>query len=347
MELRHLRYFVAVAEELNFTRAAKRLGINQPPLSLQIQQLEKELGTPLFYRRTRGVELTNPGKLLLEEARVILKQVEQAKTDVKRRARGETGRINIGSAGATYFHPLIPAIIREYRTDYPDVVLFPQASNTSLLIAQLHAGCLDIAIVRPPLGDSEGVALDVLVDEPAVMVVPTGHPLSRSASAPLRAFAKETFVLFPREHNPAVYDLLIAACQSAGFSPILGQQAPQIVSTIPLVAAGLGVAMVPRSMRRILPDAVVYLPIDGAAPRALIALAHRHGDRSPAVQNFAAVARRMARSATEGKSGNVAANRAKPRSCGIDRAQTPSSAPSLSFTSGLAASADRMMALAR
>ena len=272
------------------------------------------MGTPLFYRRTRGVELTNPGKLLLEEARVILKQVEQAKTDVKRRARGETGRINIGSAGATYFHPLIPAIIREYRTDYPDVVLLPQASNTTLLIAQLRAGCLDIAIVRPPLGDSEDdIALDVLGDEPAVMVVPTGHPLSRSASAPLRAFAKETFVLFPRAQNPGVYDSVVAACRSAGFSPILGQEAPQIVATIPLVAAGLGVAIVPRSMNRILPDAVVYLPIDGAAPRALIALAHRYGDRSPAVQNFVAVARQMARSATEGKSDNAAAELQKAK----------------------------------
>src|SRR5579859_911472 len=112
MELRHLRYFVAVAEELNFTRAAKTLGIRQPPLSLQIQQLEKELGAPLFRRQTRGVELTDAGKLFLEEARVILKHVEMAKIDVRRRARGETGRLIVGSAGATYFHPLVPTIIR-------------------------------------------------------------------------------------------------------------------------------------------------------------------------------------------------------------------------------------------
>src|SRR5208282_4769681 len=132
MELRHLRYFVAVAEELNFTRAAERLGINQPGLSLQIRQLEKEVGAPLFHRLTRGVELTNAGKLMLEDARVILKQVEQAKIGVRRRARGETGHLIIGSAGGTYFHPLIPKIIREYRMHYPNVVLFPQASNTPL-----------------------------------------------------------------------------------------------------------------------------------------------------------------------------------------------------------------------
>src|ERR1700691_4711352 len=154
MELRHLRYFVAVAEELNFTRAAKRLGINQPGLSLQIRKLEKEMGSPLFHRGTRGVELTNAGKLMLEEARVILKQVEQANIGVRRRARGDTGRINIGSSGGTYFHPLVPAIIREYGVHYPNVVLFPQASNTALLIAQLHAGQIDIAVIRTPIGDS-------------------------------------------------------------------------------------------------------------------------------------------------------------------------------------------------
>jgi DNA-binding transcriptional LysR family regulator len=293
MELRHLRYFVAVAEELNFTRAAKRLGIHQPPLSLQIRQLENEIGTPLLVRHARGVELTNAGKLMLEDARVILKQVEQAKIGVRRRARGETGHLNIGSSGGTYFHLLIPKIIREYRTHYPNVVLFPQASNTALLIAQLRAGQIDIAFIRTPIGESEGLRLELLVDEPNVMVVPTGHPLSRSTSVPLRAFAKENFVLYPRELNPDNYDSIISAFKNEGFSPKLSQEAPQIVSVIPMVAAGLGVSIVPRSMNRILTDAVVYLPIDGNAPRALIALAYRQHDRSPAVQNFVAVARAM------------------------------------------------------
>ena len=306
LELRHLRYFVAVAEELNFTRAAQRLGINQPPLSFQIGQLEKELGTQLFRRRTRGVELTDAGKLLLEEARVILGQVETAKTGVQRRARGETGRLNIGSSGGIYFHPLIPAIIREYRMHYPDVVMFPQANSTCLLVARLLAGQIDVAFIRPPIAESEGLAIESLVDEPSVMVLPTGHPLSRSTSAPLRAFAQDTFILFPRYLNPAVYDSIIEAFKSAGFTPKLGQEAPQIVSTIPMVAAGLGVSIVPRSMSRILTDAVVYLPIDGEAPRALIALAHRRNDRSPAVRNFVAVARRAIETILPIKSGVIA-----------------------------------------
>jgi len=312
MELRHLRYFVAVAEELNFTRAAKRLGINQPPLSLQIRQLEKEMGTPLLVRHARGVELTNAGRLMLEDTRVILNQVEQAKIGVRRRARGETGYLIIGSSGGTYFHPLIPKIIREYRIHYPNVVLFPQASNTALLIAQLRAGKIDIAFIRTPTGESEGLMRELLVDEPTVMAVPTGHPLSRSTSVPLRAFAKETVVLYPRELNPDNYDSIISAFKSAGFSPKLSQ-APQIVSVIPMVAAGLGVSIVPRSMNRILTDAVIYLPIDGNAPRALIALAYRQHDRSPAVQNFVAVACRQRDQSTRDNVAKAAKKTDAPR----------------------------------
>jgi DNA-binding transcriptional LysR family regulator len=307
MEIRHLRYFVAVAEELNFTRAAKRLGINQPPLSLQIRQLENEMGTPLFVRHARGVELTNAGNLMLEDARVILKQVEQAKIGVRRRARGETGRLAIGSSGGTYFHPLVPTIIREYRKRYPNVVLLPQASNTTLLTAQLRAGKIDIAFIRTPIAESEGLTVELLVDEPTVMVVPTGHPLSRSTSVSLGAFAKDTIILqHPRELNPENYDSIIAVFKSAGVNPKLGQEAPQIVSVIPMVAAGLGVSFVPQSMNRILTDAVVYLPIDGNAPRSLLKLAYRQQDRSPAVQNFVAVARRATRPKIQGSRNNVA-----------------------------------------
>ncbi len=311
MELRHLRYFVAVAEELNFTRAAERLGINQPPLSLQIRQLEKELGTLLFHRRTRGVEMTDAGKLMLEEARLILKEVETAKAGVQRRARGETGRIEIGSSGGTYFHPLVPAIIRAYRADYPDVVLVPQASGTALLTAQLRAGQIDLAFVRLPIVDGDGLTIEPLVDEPSVMVVPTGHPLGEAASVPLRAFAKEVFVLYPREINPDVYDSAIAAFNRAGFTPKLGQEAPQIESVIPLVAAGLGVSIVPQSMSRILLEGVKYLSIEGDAPWVKICLAYRCDDRKPAVRNFVAVARRAIRRSKAGKNNSTADERGK------------------------------------
>ena len=152
---------------------------------------------------------------MLEEARVILKQVGQAKIGVRRRARGEIGQLNIGSSGGTYFHPLIPTIIRQYGTHYPDVVMSPAASNTPLLVARLRAGQIDVAFIRPPISDSDGLALDLLVDEPAIMVLPTGHRLCWAASAPLSALAEETFVLCARELNPGNYDSIIAACHRA------------------------------------------------------------------------------------------------------------------------------------
>src|ERR1700756_5637785 len=175
MDLRHLRYFVAVAEERHFTRAAERLGIKQPPLSLQIRHLEQELGTPLFRRLTRGVELIEPGTLLLDEARQILEQVERTKANVQNRARGETGRIRVGFAGATYFQPRIPGLIRAYRKIYPDVMLTPEQSNTPHLIKALRNGSVDVAFVRPPLNDGEGIAVQTLVEESMRIVLPTQH----------------------------------------------------------------------------------------------------------------------------------------------------------------------------
>jgi DNA-binding transcriptional LysR family regulator len=306
MELRHLRYFVAVAEELNFTRAAKRLGISQPPLSLQIRQLEKEMGTPLLRRQRQGVELTNVGMLMFEEARVILRQVDQTKTDVRRRARGEAGSINIGAGGGAYFHPLIPSIIREYRMRYPDIVLAPETSNSPLLVARLRAGLIDVAFVWPPISDSEDLTLEPLFDEEIVIIVPLGHALSVASSAPLAALTKEPFILPPREVNPGVFDSLIAACHRAGFTPKLGPEVPQVISTVPIVAAGLGVSIVPRCISRIKVDGVVYVPIEGDVPHAGISLAYRRDDRSPTVQNFVAVARRAKRAAAQRERDDIA-----------------------------------------
>jgi DNA-binding transcriptional LysR family regulator len=294
MELRHLRYFVAVAEERSFTGAAKRLGIKQPPLSLQIQRLEKETGTPLFRRLTRSVELTDAGKLLYEEARVILAQVEQATTDVRRRARGETGQINIGSSGGTYFHPRIPEIIRDYRREYPGVILSPEASNTALLVARLRAGHVDVAFVRPPIAEDDGLKIDPLVDEDSVVILPSTHELASLAAAPLAALAQDVFILTPRALNPSNYDAILAACHRAGFKPKLGPEAPQIMSVIPMVAAGLGVSLVPRSISRFCTEGVVWVAIKGEAPRARISLAYRRDERSAAVKNFIALAHRAA-----------------------------------------------------
>ena len=292
MELRHLRYFVAVAEELHFTRAAERLGIKQPPLSLQIRQLETELGTRLFRRLTRGIELTETGTLLLDEARRILDQIERTKAAVQSRARGETGCIRVGVASATYFQPLVPAIIRAYRERYPGVLLTPQQSNTALQVAGLRSGDIDVAFIRPPIGDGEGLAILPLIEEPMLIVLPAAHSLASRGALPVAALAQETLILFQRELSPGLYDAIVAACQRAGFSPNLGQEAPQIPSIAYLVAAGFGVSIVPQSTDRIRAEGVRYLPIEGDGPLAPISLAYRRDDRSPAVRNFVELARR-------------------------------------------------------
>ena len=301
MELRHLRYFVAVAEELHFTRAAERLGIKQPPLSCQIRQLERELGTSLFRRLTRGVELTETGALLLDEARGILDQVERIKAAVQSRARGETGCIHLGFAGATCFQPLVSGIISAYRERYPSVLVSPEQSNTARLVAALQSDEIDVAFVRPPIIGGEGITLDLLIDEPMMIVLPAWHPHAGDRSMPLAALAPDTFILFPRTIGPGLHDAIIASCQRAGFSPKLGQEASQTVSIIYMVAAGFGVSIVPQSLAQIRAEGAVYLGIEGGAPRAPISLAHRRDDRSTIVRNFVALARRTARSSPQKK----------------------------------------------
>jgi DNA-binding transcriptional LysR family regulator len=297
MDLRHLRYFVAVAEERHFTRAAERLGIKQPPLSLQIKQLEQELGTPLFRRLTRGVELTEPGTLLLDEARQILEQVERTKANVRNRSRGETGHIRVGFAGVTYFQPRVPRLVQTYRRRYPGVVLSPVQGSTPGLVEALQNGSVDVAFVRAPLRDHKAITLHPLVEETTRIVLPSNHPQARKRFVSLATFAQETIILSPRANSPDLYDSIIASCQRAGFSPILRHEDPLmgITSITYLVAAGFGISIVPRSFEHIRADGIVYVPIKGEAPRAAIGLAVRKDNRSAVIRNFVALARPRAR----------------------------------------------------
>jgi DNA-binding transcriptional LysR family regulator len=294
MDLRHLRYFVAVAEERHFTRAAERLGIKQPPLSLTIRQLEQEIGTALLHRLTRGVELTEAGAVLFESALRILDQVEHAKANAQNRARGETGHIHVGFAGATYFQPRVPEIIQAYRGLYPNVQLSPVQSNTPHLVEALRAGSVDVAFVRPPLSDGEGIAVQILVEEPMRIVLPSNHPRAEHPTLPVAALMDETLILFPRAIGPGLYDSIIASCQRAGFSPNLGQEAPQISSIVCLVGAGFGVSLVPQSIEQIHANGIVYVAIEGEAPMAPIGLAYRRDNRSATVRSFVALARQRA-----------------------------------------------------
>ena len=296
MDLRHLRYFVAVAEERNFTRAAERLGIKQPPLSLQIRQLEQELETPLFRRLTRGVELTEPGTLLLDEARQILERVERAKASVQDRAHGKTGHIRVGFAGVVYFHPRVPKLLQAYRERYPGVLLSPVVQgHVPDLVKAVHAGSVDVAFVRLPLEYNEAITIYPLVDETMRIVLPSHHPQARKRSVSLAALAQEKLILFPRALGPGLYDAIIASCQRAGFSPILGEEGMQVASIISLVAAGFGISVVPRAVEQIRVDGIVYVPIKGESPRTAISLAVRKDTRSAVIRNFVALARSLAR----------------------------------------------------
>jgi len=261
-------------------------------LSAQIRQLEKELGTQLFRRLTRGVELTDAGKLLLEQARIILRQVEEAALGVRRRGRGETGRVIVGISEA-YFHPQIVRILREGKMRYPNITIATEVavSNTSLLLAWLRTGRIDACVLAIPIEDSEGIAIEPIVDEDCVMVLPHDHALANAASAPLASLAKEKFVLFHRTFSPATYDSIFLACSGAGFAPKLEQEVPTMLTIIPLVAAGFGVTILPRSFSNIQFGGVKYVDIEEDAPRSAIALACRRDERSPAIKNVMKAAR--------------------------------------------------------
>lgn len=293
MELRHLRYFVAVAEEKHMTRAARRLGIQQPPLSLQIRALEKELQVQLFRRKPRGVELTDAGLSFLDSARVVLDQVERAVATTRRTARGEQGRLVVGFTSSAPFHPFVPRIFRAFRETSPLVSLELEESGSSELVQQLHSEEIDAAFIRSPVADLVGLTVRPLTEEPMLVALPTGHRLAtaprsgRGSVLRLSALAEETFILYKRPGAPGLYDSIIAACRSAGFSPRVGQEAPRIISTLNLVAAGLGVSIVPSSLRRLQMDGVVYRKLSGTPKlTAPLILAYRRGECSAALQRF-------------------------------------------------------------
>lgn len=298
MDLRLLRYFVAVAEERHFTRAAERLGMKQPPLSVAIRQLEADLGVPLLHRLTRGLELTAAGALLLDQARQILSDVDQARSEVIRRARGESGQLKVGFGGATYFHPAIPTLILAYRNLYPEVELSPVQSNTPELLAGLRDGSVNIAFIRPPIED-EGVAVLAFCTEPMCAVLPSSHALATRDRLHLADLAHDDMVLFPRRIGPGLHDSIVTACRAAGFEPRLEQEAPQLPSIVHLVAAGFGVSIVPRSIGQIRTGDVRYVALAGDVPAAPISLASRRDERSATVANFLALARRVGASSAD------------------------------------------------
>lgn len=290
-DLRSLRYFVAVAEARHFTRAARQLGMAQPPLSQQIRALEAQLDAALFLRRPRGVELTPAGAALLDEARALLRQAERAEARVRRVARGELGQLRLGMINSAPFHPLIPGVIREFRRRHPGVALTLEEGTTPLLAQAVQERRMDAAFIRPLLSPVDGLAETPLMSEALVIALPADHPLSRRKSLPLLALSLEPFVLFPRAVGAGLHEEILRACHATGFMPRVIQETSQVTSIVNLVAAGIGVSIVPASMQQAQIDGVTYRPIRGAAPRARLSLLYREGEQdAPQLKNLRAAA---------------------------------------------------------
>ncbi|TBY86580.1 LysR family transcriptional regulator [Rhizobium leguminosarum bv. viciae] len=286
MELRHLRYFLAVAEEGNFTRAAGKLGIGQPPLSQQIRDLEREVGAALFHRVPHGAELTAAGAAFLGEAKASLAAAEKAKLAAQSANRGETGRLSLGFTASSAFNPVVSTTIRRFRARWPEVQLSLTEMNTLALMQKLERGELDATFMRPSLDDPTGIRLRRLPDEPMVIALPASHPLTGYPRLPLAALADEPFILFPRLVGLSLYDDVVLACRKAGFELTVAQEAPQISSVVNLVAADLGVSIVPASISQIMLEGVAYRPIEGPPAVARLALAILKTHRSPVTENL-------------------------------------------------------------
>lgn len=287
MDLRHLRYFLAVAEELHFTRAAKRLFISQPPLSQQIRQLEDEVGTNLFVRGTRSVKLTDAGHAFMPHAYSSLSSAKEAIAAARRAALGELGQLRIGFTSSASFNPNVPAIISNFREAYSEIDLILVEQATTYLMEELEAENLDVAFLRPSESQLEHLNAYEFLKEPLCLAIPTRHRLSSRRSLKLGEISRDPFVLYPRKNGSFLYDSIISACQNAGFSPRIIQEAPQMGSTVNLVAAGVGVAIVPESMKHLHPDGVVYVQIE--EPELYTSLWVAHFNRrqpSARIKNF-------------------------------------------------------------
>ncbi|WP_243382306.1 LysR substrate-binding domain-containing protein [Geothrix alkalitolerans] len=288
MELRLLRYFTVVAEELHFSRAAARLHMAQPPLSQQIKQLEQEIGVPLFARTRRHVELTEPGRQFLGSAREILAQVDHAVLQVQRAARGEVGEIAIGLVSSASYEDTLPRILRAYRERHPDVAITLHELSSGEQVAALREDRIRVGLLRPPIHEP-GLATTTVLREPLVAVLPADHRLAGRPRIPLAALAGDPFIMIPRSHGLGILDLVMGACLAAGFTPHIAQEAKEIQTVVGFVAAGYGVSLMPRAVRRLSHAGVAYVPLAPPQVQIEVAAAYRQGDASPLLAAFLAV----------------------------------------------------------
>ncbi len=290
-DLRQLRYFIAVAEELSFTRAALRLHLSQPPLSQQIQSLERDLGVRLLERTKRSVALTEPGRVFLEQARQVLAKVDEARSQTVAAAAGYSGQLRLAYTVSVSFHPAMPQTLLRFGQIAPDVRLQLSEMYTEPQFAALLAGKIDVGFVRDEpvqVQYARDLRCSVIDREPLLLALPAGHPLAGRSSLRLAEVAGDAFVSQPRELAATLYDRLVKLATRAGFQPSITQHAQQINGLLALVAAGLGLALVPASMRTVRLAGICYVPLEDPDAFLLLAVTCRASDQSPALQQFLA-----------------------------------------------------------
>jgi DNA-binding transcriptional LysR family regulator len=287
LELRHLRYFIAVAEELHFGRAAARLGIAQPPLSQQIRRLEALLDTRLLERTSRRVELTDAGRALLVEARRVLAGVDDAVAAAHRAGRGEVGELKVAFAATVMFLAL-PAMIREFRRRFPAVQLDLREMPTGPQLEALRAGDIDVGFVRQPNPDPE-LTIVTVMEEPLRIAINRSHPLARKPGLRVRDLAHEPFVMFPRDLAPGLHAQVMGLCRDAGFAPRVVQESRELYTSVSLVEAGVGVSILPASVERLGWVNVRYRPIASERATTRVAAAWRTDRARPVIDAFMGV----------------------------------------------------------
>jgi DNA-binding transcriptional LysR family regulator len=286
-ELRHLRYFIAVAEELNFSRAAERLHMAQPPLSVAIRQLEQELGTPLFVRTSREVRLTEAGAALLDGARRTLTQADAAMTAARRAAAGEVGSLRIGYNWSARFDTF-PALGQALKRAHPDVELLAEEMRPNRMPVALRAGAIDVALALYPEVIA-GLVYQTVRREAIVALLSAAHPLAHAEALGLDELASEC-LLFPRELAPRLHDFYVGLCRHAGFEPKIGTELSRSRWMIGTWEASTA-ALLPASVSKDLPDGVVAVPLAGLSDALEFQLAWHSENHNPALAAFVTASR--------------------------------------------------------
>ena len=285
IELTHLRYFIALAEELHFGRAAARLNMAQPPLTRQIKLLEARLECALFDRTSRSTRLTPAGEQLLEKARTIVSEAEHVLLAIRRLGQGEEGQVTLATAPSLMLGSL-PRTIRAFRKKYPRVEFRLSEMASSAILQSVEAGTADLGLIRG-LDKYPEIETHLRWNEAMVAILPNDHEAATTLA--LRQLRSEPFVFFPRSLGPSFYDEVIGHCRRAGFTPVVSQEARQWSSIISLVSAGMGVSIGPRSVSALLPKAARYVPLKGF--ETTVRMVGRRGSSNPAASNFLGIAR--------------------------------------------------------